>query len=527
MKPESAIAPGALAAMLLAARDAKAEQPASDVPDTPDSSNAERPSLKKPRARADRPRTKPLREGKPAKDGSLDRKKGSFKDDEIAHFLMRTTWSVAPAHVAQIEEMGLPAYVEWMLNFETDWELEDAAEELTPDIADMNRNQLVQWWLHIMTNTKNPYQETMAFFWHDLFATSQQGFNNQQRFWMKQQVNLWRKYGAGNLRNLLAQMTIDWAMLEWLDGIRSTAARPNENFAREFWELFTLGVDNGYTQADIVQAARAFTGYKRVRRDGRLFIDFDPSLHDEGNKTIFGKIGNWGYEDIVDITLAERPVAEYIVTRLLKYFLYEDPYEATVQELAELLRESNYELKPVLQKLFLSEIFYSDEARQALCKSPLEYVIGFVRTTNMRIPMNLLDRLLAFAGQRPTEPDSVEGWEDGKMWLSPASIVERANFIGACIGQRRYQNDAGFDIGTLLPVPGASDSKTVDHLSALFGIDLSSNERARCVAYLNTRTHQDGSESVDRWDANNKAHLDERLRGLLYILALHPTYHLR
>jgi uncharacterized protein (DUF1800 family) len=465
--------------------------------------------------------------------------KSSFTADDVGHLLSRTRFAPSPADVAAVQQMGVPSFVNQMLVMGVDTPTEQAAMAEFEDPAFPSQEEIARWWIRMMVDNPNAFQEVLGMFWHDHFAASQEILEGDQAYWMRAHVNLWRHDGAGNLRTLLGKMAADWMMLQWLDGVKSTRRAPNENFAREFWELFTLGVDNGYLQADIVQAAKCFTGY-RTRFDDvttqQRFVEFDPTRHDSTDKSILGLTvtgrtgvdGALEYQDMVDLTLDNRPSAEFFAKKIFEGFCYLDPPAEVVDALAAALRGSNYDLAPVFSMLFRSEAFYSDRSKQGLVKSPVEFALGFVRATNLQVPMDDLDDGVAAAGQRPTMPPNVNGWPGGTLWLSSQSMIERANFVRECITHRELQTQLGVDVASLLPPPGQrSAGEVVDALATLLRVPLSTAERDLCVTYLDTQRQSNGTVVASPFDATNPTHVDERVRGLLYVLAQHPAYHVR
>jgi uncharacterized protein (DUF1800 family) len=436
--------------------------------------------------------------------------------------------------------MGVPAFVDSMLTLPqgTPWEALATTTEI-PDPMFPEEHQLVRWWLRVMQESQNPFQEVIALFWHDHFATSQTILGGDKKYWWPTHLNLWRYYGTGNFRSLLIAMTQDWTMLEWLDGVRSTRTAPNENFAREFWELFTLGVDNGYTQADIVQAAKCFTGFRTRFNDvtQQSFVVFESGRHNTTTKTVLGQTitGRTGadgvneYVDMVDVTLNNRPVAEFICKKLFEHFCYPNPPQALVDQLAALMRASNYELRPVIGTLLTSEAFFSPVSKAGLVKSPVELALGFVRATGMLTHMDDLDDALESAGQRPTMPPNVNGWPGGPLWLSAQAMVERTNYVADCVTHRNADVQVGLDLRTRCLQNGAATTadQAVDSLSWLLRVPLGAADHQICVEYLNTQRSSTGVISPSPFDAANDTHIDERVRGLLYVLAQNPLYHVR
>jgi uncharacterized protein (DUF1800 family) len=484
--------------------------------------------------------------------------KSTYTDDDIRHFLGRTQLGFTQAAFDAVKAVGLPAYVDQMTTFSPNASLEAAADAYLLNENDdpalpggfPSQDQLVRRWLYLLLNNPNPFQEVLALFWHDHFATSTDVLDGSQMHWMKAQVDLWRTKGNGNLRTLLIDMSRDWVMLKFLTGVDNVDGRPNENFAREFWELFTVGVDNGYTQADIVEAARAFTGY-RVRFDdttGQSFVSFSTSRHDGGAKTILGATipaqdATDDYVAVVDITLANLQVAEFVSKKLFEHFAYAGPGALPIASMAQTMRGGSWELAPVLRALFKSRAFFSPRAKAGLVKSPVEHVLGFVRATGL-VPINnkdagapasepenslstLHDRLGSLAHQ-PTRAPSVNGWPVTEQWLSAQNMLDRGNAILSCITDRTDQTNAGIDVTTLLPPVGNRTApEVVDALALRLRVVLPPQDRQTCIDYLNTDRQSNGTVISSPFDATNATHVSSRVRGLLYVLSLHPTYSLR
>lgn len=488
--------------------------------------------------------------------------KKDFTDADIRHFLTRTHFGDEPGRFDMVRTArttprlmvenpfakpgeGLPAYVDHMLNYPVSdpfnpieqWEV-DAYTDQIGDIDFPNINDIAEWWLQIMVRTENPFQEVLAMAWHDHFAASSEVLNSSDLYWMFDHINLWRKKGNGNLKDLLFDMCVDWLMVRWLDGVSSTNNNPNENFAREFYELFTLGVDNGYTQNDIVETSRAFTGFRtRNAPNGQRFIEFDPTRHDTGTKTIFGvpitgRTGADGvneYKDVIDLTLRDRDAAQFICNMLFEYFCYKNPDQALIDALALILQENDWELRPVLRTIFLSEAFYGPQSQAGLVKSPLEYAVGFIRSTGLEITMSSLRSRLGNTLQIPSQPPSVNGWPEGSLWLTGQGMLERTNLVNACITSRSYQASLGINLDQLLPAPALrTPNNIVRNLVDLFRLNVTQAEFDSYITYLNSRaTGIPPTVTTDPFDGENATHLDERVRGLIYILAQHPSYHIR
>ncbi len=464
----------------------------------------------------------------------------TIDDADLRHFLRRTHWGVREINHDALVQVGLPAYVDAMLQFPPvgSTPQEQTAAQILVNATDPpgqegmfpTRRELSMWWLTLMITNPNTFQEVLAFFWHDHFATSSDPLGAGNLYWMKNHVEIFRGGGAGNLKDLLLAVSRDPAMLRWLDGITSTKTAPNENYGREFFELFGLGADNGYTQDDIVQAARAFTGYRQVVLDadtGLLGVVFSPSRHDDGDKTLFGETipgqnATDDYEAVVDITLQNRDVAGWIAKSLLEYFCMPQPAPELVDQFAQRLRDENYELAPALKALFLSEAFFSDEARRAFVTSPVETAVGFVNATGLVIRPSEFESRLDQMGQVPTRPPTVDGWPGGSQWLSAQGMLDRANLVRSCIANRTLQDSLGIDVADLLPPGGPSAGEVVDALALRLGVEPSASERAAYVDFLDTERLPNGDVVPSPFDPTNPTHVDDRVRGLLYVLAQHP-----
>jgi uncharacterized protein (DUF1800 family) len=460
------------------------------------------------------------------------------QEDRI-FFLNRTHFAFRTSELQRLNNLGYENYIDWMLSLDPDPALRAQAIAATGMDTDFpSYNDLARYWAYLMTHNENAFQERLALFWHDHFATSSDVLNAQSRWWFLDHIDMWRHHGTGNLRELLLRMSTDWTMLVWLDGYVSTVNAPNENFAREFWELFTLGADNGYTEADIVEASRSFTGYRRVTVPNRAGPGLDQQVmvwqsnrHDNTPKTIFGQTvsgnGQDEYMDIINLTLNHRQVAEFIVTKVWEEFVYADPSPQLVADLAAGLRASNYDLKALFKRIFMSRAFFSERARESMVKSPIEHHIGFMRATGLKLTPARIDTALRNTGQRPTQPPTVNGWPGGEFWLSSQALVERTNFLRECIFRSSEGPQVGYDVGSALVPPNLSqDHEVVDRLAFLLQVRLTPDQRDLCIYYLNRDKNNNG-EFDDPWDYNDAGQRNKKIRGLLYILGQHPSYHIR
>ena len=305
--------------------------------------------------------------------------------------------------------------------------LQDITDALYYKYLSSNREwqRVAQWWAERMLTSPRPLEEKMTLFWHGHFATEELK-NDDYRLMLQQNMTL-RQLATSDMNSLLIAMSKDPAMLLYLDNRLNVKGHANENYAREILELFSLGIGN-YTENDIKEAARAFTGW---RNQGLTFID-DRAQHDEGMKTVFGQTGNWDGEDVVDLILQQEAAGEFIAGKIYRFFVREEISEQMLDELAARLRDDNYALKPFLRALFLSQDFYSEPSLGTQIKSPVQFLVSTYRKLGLeRIPGTpYFPAATNLLGQALGNPPNVKGWDGGRAWLNPSTILLRNNLIG-------------------------------------------------------------------------------------------------
>ena len=312
--------------------------------------------------------------------------------------------------------------------------------------------------------TERPFEEKIALFWHGHFATSDDKVRDYRK--MARQIDLFRKQGVGNFRNLVLAVAQDPAMLVFLDAGENVKGRPNENFSREILELFTMGIGN-YTEHDIREAARAFTGWT----NDRLEFVVKPELHDEEDKTFLGQTGNFDGVEIIDVVMAHKSTARFITKKLYRYFVATDAPPKRIEQLASLLRQNNYELKPLLKAMFTARDFYAPHAYSSQIKSPVQLVLSTYRKLGVTALPGVPDfhQATESLGQKLLYPPNVAGWEGGRSWITPATLVERGNFakhvlfpdIGEYLSPDRVLTQIYRDVGTKLDIGLDITSATV------------------------------------------------------------------
>ena len=287
------------------------------------------------------------------------------------------------------------------------------------------------WWLDRMIRSDQPLVERMTFIWHDWFATSNAGVDDQQQ--MLDQNNLFRANALGNFHDLFLGVTTDPAMLLWLNGVDNDKWNPNENYAREMQELFSLGADRGaYTEDDVREMARALTGWRSdwVSGVGNTNFRFDPSYHDDTPKTVYGQTGNFDYTDAVGLCVSHPLHPSFFVTKLWSYFVPTPPDADTLAALASAYTSSGYGIQPVVEAILQHPDFY---AGPELVTPPVVYNAGLLRAIGRYIDTTDWAWLSSAAGQQLFYPPNVAGW-DFTRWLDTSTCKARwdiANYVTA------------------------------------------------------------------------------------------------
>src|SRR5262249_6166080 len=285
------------------------------------------------------------------------------------------------------------------------------------------------WWLYAMLYGGHPLREKLTLFWHNHFATSIAKVRSTTL--MFEQNQMLRRHALGKFRPMLADLSRDPAMLIWLDSNRNVKGAANENYARELMELFTLGVGH-YAEADVRQAARAFTGW---HTDGEKFT-FAARFHDAGEKTVLGQTGPWDGTDVQRILLDQPAASRFLVRKLYAFLVSETahPPDALLDPLAERFRHGDYDIADLVATMLRSRHFFSEYAYRQRVKSPVEYVLGVARAVKPKVAPRELVQPLEQMGQSLFAPPNVKGWTGGKTWLNSATVLARQNFAQHMLG---------------------------------------------------------------------------------------------
>ncbi len=419
---------------------------------------------------------------------------------DATHLLRRAQFGASRAEIDRATADGLDKTLDRLLTSQPENEEFRLTESLLRRAAHDTGSaaSLRAWWLHRMFYTANPLFEKLALFWHNHFATSIAKVNSVPH--MAAQNDLCRTEALGSFRRLLHGMTKDVAMLIWLDGNANRRRHANENFAREVMELFSLGEGN-YTEDDIKQAARAFTGWHV--RDEQFW--FNRRQHDFGPKTVFGRTANHDGGDIIDLCLAQSACPRFLAHKLLRAFVLDQPEKEHVAALAARIRARDFAMGAVLRELLASDFFYSETARAGLIKGPVELVLGALRALEARPNLQAVGRVAAQLGQDLFAPPTVKGWEGGRLWITSATLLQRNNFITALL-----DGQLGHLGAPATRTWGSAPAAVSFYTDLLLASDPSPVERARLVAYPK---QAQGDEAA-------------RTRGLLHLIMTLPEFQL-
>jgi len=477
--------------------------------------------------------------------------------NKAAHLLNRAGFGGTPGQIQALYAMGFDGAVSSLLNAPDDSQQFPRPADIAPidylamrdQIAALPEDEkkktfqqmqkaqrgdmleLVDWWLNRMAQTPNPLREKLTLFWHGNFATSVQKV--KQAYLMWQQNETLRQYALGNFGDLAKAISRDPAMMIYLDTRESKKEHPNENFARELMELFTLGIGN-YSEDDIQNSARAFTGYKINPKDDTF--RYAPFQHDDGVKTFFGQSGKFGGDDIINLILQKPACAQFIMRKMWAFFAYENPGPALVAQLGGSFYGHQYEIKPMLAEIFHSAEFYSQRAVRMQIKSPVQWLVQTSKILDAGLPPPLVAvNALRQMGQMPFAPPNVKGWDGGRAWITTSTLLFRYNLsnyalsngtlnvqvMNRIIAANKAAGRPGFDVENRKPVD----------LVKIAPPDLRADPQ-KLVASLTFRLYQnplspkETKPFLDFLKEKNNDTSDQTVRELLHLMMSTPEYQL-
>jgi hypothetical protein len=462
------------------------------------------------------------------------------EETRLRHLLRRAGFGASAAELDQYRPLGLNGTVDLLVDHAgvDNSALEQRLNRLNLDLT--KRTDLERWWLLRMIYTARPLEEKMTLFWHGLLTSAFSKVGKPEP--MLVQNNFYRAHALDRFPDILKGISRDPAMMIWLDTASNRKGHPNENYARELMELFSLGIGN-YTEQDVRESARAFTGWvlRGDRKAGQIEAVFVPRQHDDGSKTFLGHTGNFDGDAIVDLIVQQPASARFIAKKLFSFFAYPNPSDDVLQPLVAAYTASNYSIKALVRAILTSDAFYSATAYRALVKSPADLVAGTVRALGLDTDAKGLPQMMAQMGQELFNPPNVAGWPGGPAWLASGTWLARLNFANRVVGtvgpHPPAPSPAALGRGSTTPLPGGSTplstsggegsgvrpvldgapGEVVDRVDGLL-LDgqISPDQRQVLVDYL---TPPNGASPGNAW-------LDERRRGTLYLALAMPEYHL-
>ena len=457
----------------------------------------------------------------------------NYSFEDAAHLSRRMGFGGTVQEIETLRKLGPAAAVENLMRATNDDGTEDNPHDLEARFKELvdggqspNRATAIvvptvqAWWMYKLVHSTQPFKEKLTLFWHGHFAT---GLDKvRSAFMLREQNELFRRAGLGKFQPLVLAVAQDPAMLVYLDNDENTKDHPNENFARELMELFTMGVHGGYTEKDVQESARAFTGWSSTKNRGTpnapsKFV-FNQKNHDTGVKSFLGQNGNFTGEDIVRVVSNHASTAKFMTAKLWRFFVSETISDATSSDLVSIWTRSGGDIREVLRSIFTSAEFYAPENRQNLIKSPVEYVVGSLRTSQTKLgqahDFGLIGALGAMA-QIPFYPPNVKGWDGGLDWIADTTILNRLQFIGA-LGSERLPTNTPKNSNVPKPAPATSNwtvGSTLDETLELIG-----------KTYLGVKPTGSLERALRAFAKNRNT--PEVAKGLAYLVMVSPQYHL-
>ncbi|MAI67671.1 MAG: hypothetical protein CMJ26_07320 [Phycisphaerae bacterium] len=484
-----------------------------------------------------------------------------FDERCAQHLLQRAGFGGTPEQAQALAKLGLEKSVQYIVNYknlpdpdapalndydkdiirplteEERGQAKKARQSKDEDVVDMfrkarqkrqraDRQQIAEmegWWLRRMISTPRPLEEKLTLFWHGHFATGYRTIENSYHMYM--QNMFLRENAMGNFKEDLVRGIIhDPAMIKYLNNHQNRKQAPNENLARELLELFTLGEGDGYTEDDIKEGARTLTGYA-VNDDAFVM---QTRQHDTGTKKIFGRSGKFDGNDFVDLIFTRASASTFVIEKLYRYFVNDLPHGKTVdskpyiQALSKLFKQNNWDIKPIIESIFLSKHFYANANRNAIIKSPVQLIVQAARTLNPP-QRKKMSQTLAIAsdlmGQRLFAPPSVKGWDGGRTWINTSTLFMRQNTLLYLLTGQRPDSEAWeadgtrYDAMRLVQGHARTAKTTIKHLvSTILNVDEVEKDRMSSLEDFVKTQHN---------NINN-----ETVTGLITLITAMPEYQL-
>ncbi|MFN4906055.1 MAG: DUF1800 family protein [Planctomycetota bacterium] len=346
----------------------------------------------------------------------------------VRHLMRRGGFGAKPSEIKELVELGPAKTIDRILSKNNTQALEAFEQESSQIVSAVRSggsiDSLAAWWLHRMIHTPSPLVEKITLFWHGHFATGADKVNDIEL--MVQQNKLLREHALGDFRKMVHEVSKDPAMLLYLDSASNRKTHPNENYARELMELFCLGEGN-YTEQDVQQLARCFTGWEIRRKSFR----FNPYQHDSGLKTLLDRQGIESGEEAIDAVLAHRSMPTFIAGKLVRFFVCDEPNPTAefLEPLAEVFRKSDFTIEPLVRTILYSKLMLSDWSVGKKVRSPIDFMVESIRSLQVTTNLDRLAKGLDGIGQALFNPPNVKGWDGGRAWINSSTLIGRSNLI--------------------------------------------------------------------------------------------------
>ena len=447
---------------------------------------------------------------------------------QIGHLLRRGGFGASPEELSAYQNLGFSGAVDRLINYQqaSEDDTENRLKALNLNLVKPTDQQ--RWWLLRMAWTQRPLLEKMTLFWHGVLVSSYRKVGGARAYGrMMVQNQFFREHAFDTFDNILLGITTDPAMLFYLDLTKSTKKAPNENYARELMELFTLGLGH-YTQQDVYEAAAALTGWHVKGLTSRYL----PRDHNDLTKTFLGQTGNFDYKDVVRI-LANHPATPWFICRkLFTFFVYENPTSDDLRPLVDTYVQSGHNMGQVMRTLLLSPQFSSTKAYRSRVKSPVEYIAGAYRALNVQGSGDGLPNISLLMGQTLFDPPNVAGWPGDKVsaaWLNSGTWMTRLNYIDLLLSRGTFTGRNRLSPIDLQGIVDANNIGSPEHFvdyftSFLLDGVVDKERRAQYIDFFTTKDTSRGNAHITL--KNGQSYPLNRVRGTLYLIMASPEYQL-
>jgi len=454
--------------------------------------------------------------------------------EKVAHLLRRAGFGFSQDDLDLYAQMGVGGAVDYLLDY--DQVPDDVEDRLAGIKLNLyNANDLQRWWLLRMIYTKRPLLEKMTLFWHGLLVSGyskvglpqvKEGVPDRPSH-MLNQIQFFREHALDDHASIMKGISRDPAMVIYLDSRDNRRGSPNENYAREVMELFTLGIYGpdgtpNYTEQDVREAAKAFTGWGLNREQQ---FAFNPGQHDTSRKTVLGTSGSFNGDDVIDLIMAHPSAPYYISNRIFSYFAYDDPEPEVLAPVVQAYQASGGSIRAVVRAVLTSPALFSERAYRAKVKSPVEFVAGMARALKLQTDALNYDGTVRRMGQTLLNPPNVAGWPGGVQWFNTTTWLERVNYLNRILTLRKDDHTQPISFLSFVQQNKlTSPEAAADYfLGLLLDGQVRPEQRQSLIAYLRDGVNWPSSTAALK---DTDPPIDRKIRGLVYLIMAMPEYEL-